>query len=167
MSDAPLAYLITFTTYGTHLHGDPRGSVHHSGAHFGEPGIESNASWQGWDAGRLKNRPQKLDGRQRDSARNSISRVAQVRGWDLLTVNVRTNHIHLVISGNSRPELMMTALKGWITRDLVAAGLLEPGVTLWTRHGSTRYLFNEVAVEAACRYVRDGQGADIPGSVMP
>lgn len=40
------------------------------------------------------------------------------------------------------------------------------GEKLWTRHGSTRYLWNEASVEAACRYVRDGQGADIPGSVL-
>lgn len=166
MSDGPLAYFLTFSTYGTHLHGDQRGSVHHGSTGFGEPGMEVSPQWQEWDESRLRNAPQKLDAPRREIALQAIARVATLRGWRLWTVNVRTNHIHLVLSAPGRPEPVLTSLKGWITKDLIEAGLLVKGEKLWTRHGSTRYLWNEASVEAACRYVRDGQGADIPGSVL-
>lgn len=97
--------------------------------------------------------------------RDTIERVCLHRNWTLATLNVRTNHVHLVVTADLRPEYVMRSLKSWATRDLVSAGLLEPGTTLWTRHGSTRYLWNAASFEAACAYVRDGQGIELPGSV--
>ena len=57
----------------------------------------------------------------------------------------------------------MLSFKAWATRRLHEAGLAEAKDTLWTRHGSTRHLWNEAAIEAAGRYVLDGQGVDLGG----
>jgi len=35
---------------------------------------------------------------------------------------------------------------------------------VWSRHGSTLYLWTEKAVSEKCQYVREEQGPDLPGS---
>jgi hypothetical protein len=42
----PLAYHITFGTYGTRLHGDERGTVDRSMNHPGDPVIGAEPDWQ-------------------------------------------------------------------------------------------------------------------------
>ena len=54
----------------------------------------------------------------------------------------------------------MGRFKIWSTRELVAAGLTAPACPVWTRHGSTRYLWNLAARERAVQYVNDWQ--DLP-----
>ena len=50
----------------------------------------------------------------------------------------------------------MGTLKGWCTRALWESGVVTDA-TVWSRRGSTRYLWTEKAVQAAVRYVRDAQ----------
>jgi hypothetical protein len=58
---------------------------------------------------------------------------------------------------------MMTAFKARATRHL-RKELVADDVKLWARHGSTRWLWTRDAVEAACRYVVEGQGGVLPGA---
>jgi hypothetical protein len=44
---------------------------------------------------------------------------------------------------------------------MVESGVPREGVKAWSRHGSTKYLWDERAVEDACTYVASGQGDDI------
>ncbi len=149
----PLAYLITFRSYGTWLDGDPRGWVKrahgHSRSHEPDEYIRRASERL------MRSTPVVLGGRQRSLVHRTIVEVSEARGWTMLAVNVRTNHVHVVVSGRTPPEEMMTAFKAWSTRTLRrehAAGAEE---RIWARHGSTRYLWQEDAVTAACRYVRD------------
>jgi REP element-mobilizing transposase RayT len=86
------------------------------------------------------------------------------RGWTLHAINVRTNHVHVVVAGRDAPERMMTAVKARATRSLREARLVADAVKPWARHGSTRWLWTPDAVEAACRYVVEGQGDVLPGA---
>lgn len=52
----------------------------------------------------------------------------------------------------------MNALKSWSTRRLREAQLLGPDTKPWSRHGSTRYLWNQDALEGACHYTEEDQG---------
>jgi hypothetical protein len=79
----------------------------------------------------------------------------------LHAVNVRTNHVHLVVSANLTPEQVLTSLKAWCTRRLREAGLVAEGFKPWSRHGSTRYLWRTDQIEAAVSYVLEGQGSDL------
>src|SRR4051812_32026013 len=122
MSDAPrsihhpLAYLLTFRSYGTWLHGDPRGWVEHS---RGDPLRRNPPEGIRRACERLlANAPVVFDARQRLLIHRTIAQVCEARGWRLLAVNVRTNHVHVVLSGCGAPEPMMTALKAWSTRVL-------------------------------------------------
>jgi REP element-mobilizing transposase RayT len=159
MSDAPrsirrpLAYLLTFRSYGTWLDGDPRGWVKHS---HGDPLLRNPHEGIRRASERLlANAPVVFDARQRLLIHRTIEQVCEARGWRWLAVNVRTNHVHVVLSGCGAPEQMMIALKAWSTRILRKEHAVGAESRLWARHGSTRYLWREEAVAAACRYVRD------------
>jgi REP element-mobilizing transposase RayT len=82
-------------------------------------------------------------------------------GWELHALHVRTNHLHVVISGSGAPVTMMSRLKSWATRRLREAKLIDDSQRVWARHGSTVPLRTAEAAEAACRYVVEHQGLPI------
>lgn len=97
----------------------------------------------------------------RVTVRDAIERTCVLRGWRCHALNVRTNHVHAVISAAEKPEAVMTSLKAWATKSLIGEGLAMRGERIWTRHGSTRYLWNEADIIAAGTYVLEGQGRDL------
>ena len=102
-----------------------------------------------------------LTNKQRVTVDQTIRDVCTYRGWTLHALNVRTNHVHLVRSAVAAPEQAMTTLKAWATRRLREASLVDVDAKLWSRHGSTRYLWTPADVETACRYVTAEQGNDL------
>jgi REP element-mobilizing transposase RayT len=87
----------------------------------------------------------------------TVGEVCDHRGWPLLAVNARTNHVHVVVSSSSTPEQVMVTLKAWCTRRLREAALVTEVARVWSRHGSTRYLWTEAHVQGAVTYVLEGQ----------
>jgi REP element-mobilizing transposase RayT len=78
--------------------------------------------------------------------------------WALLAAHVRTNHVHVVVDADGRPEGIMNDLKSYASRCLNQLGLDGPARKRWARHGSTRWLWEPKNVSAAIRYVVDQQG---------
>ena len=150
----PLAYLITFTCYGTWLHRDERGSVDCKHNQFGREFLEEDPHRKRDEFKRLKHLPVYLSQEQRDCLTQSIVYVCESRLWKLWEVNVRTNHVHVVLSSSEVPKTILRALKSRSTIDMKSGGLFAQA-KLWTRGGSTRYLWKEDALEAACRYVHE------------
>ena len=160
---AAIGYLITFRCYGTWLHGDERGSVDRRYFdRFGTPKIVPDAEKLKRRAGQLKTEPFALAAAERIIVEKAIREVCNVRGYALLALNVRTNHVHQVVAGSGKPERMMDSFKAYSTKALRAAGLLEPDRRPWSRHGSTRYLWTDDHVSAAVDYVVNGQGDTLP-----
>jgi len=97
----------------------------------------------------------------REAVEEAVRDECEHHGWPLLALNVLETHVHLVAVSDKKPEYVMTALKAVATGRLRAAGLLEPDVKVWARHGSTMYLWTERSVADACDYVlhRQGHGA--------
>ncbi len=96
-----------------------------------------------------------------DQAREVIDKairsVCDHRGWRLLAINVRPNHVHVVVNAADAPERVMTTFKAWATRRLIEAGFIERGTHVWSRHGSPKYLFKPELVDEKCRYVIEEQ----------
>ena len=156
----PLAYFITFRCYGTWLHGDARGSADRSGTHQpGQPLIPGTPSLQRRRQRALLHTPTTLGPPQRVVVDETIRGVCLHRRWELVALEVRAEHVHVVVSGPCQPEKIMTSFKAWSTRRLREAGLVLNGRRIWSRHGSTRYLWDERAVEAACLYTVEAQGS--------
>jgi REP element-mobilizing transposase RayT len=106
--------------------------------------------------------PFMLDGRQLSVVESVIQSVCSIRGYGLSAINVRTNHAHLVVSAAAPPNPIMGAFKANGTRELRNAYLVEPDQRIWSRGGSTRYLWKPQNVERAIEYTLHGQGDDLP-----
>jgi REP element-mobilizing transposase RayT len=158
MNGIPLAYFITFSCYGTWLHGDARGSVdrEHNGPHV--PALPPDAVREREAQGRLKDAPYELGQRHRVLVLQVIQEVCAHRGWSLLAAHIRPLHVHVVVSGQAAPERMMNDFKAYATRKLRESGVDVVDRPRWTRHGSTRYLWTEERVRAAVHYTLYEQG---------
>lgn len=161
-NDFPLAYLITIRCYGTWLHGDQRGSMNRRQNVFGTPRIESRPNLQDAETQELKHSAITLNAPQRGVVEKAIREVCRYREYHLRAINVRTNHVHSVVTACKKPEPIMEAFKAYATRALRNASLLSAAVRPWARHGSTVYLWKERHVEKAVEYVIDGQGDELP-----
>jgi len=162
-SEYPLAYLITFRTYGTWLHGDERNSVDLRGQNlYGMPRVRANKQLRDMMLEKMKYQPFTLDGKQRAAVEAAIREVCEYKEYSMHALNVRTNHAHSVVRAGSKPEPIANAFKAYSTRRLRAAGLIEAEQRVWSRGESTRYLWRESSVERAIDYVVNGQGRDLP-----
>ena len=160
--DVPLAYLITFRSYGTWLHGDERGSVDRFHNQYGTPHLRPNAARQQQNDHRLKHTPVILNAEQRESVAEAIRHTCDVRKWLLRALNVRTNHVHAVLSTDVRPEMAVNALKANATRQLRQKEQWQHSGSPWSNGGSRRYVWTEMGLERAIDYVVNGQDGAIP-----
>ena len=161
MERVDLTYLITFGCYGTHLHGDDRGSVDRR---HNQPGTRVMAPDDRLIAAEryLMDQPaDRLDAQRRDIELNAIRKTCEHRGWTLLAAHVRTEHVHAVIASREPPEKVMLDLKRYASRALNLASLDASERKRWARHGSTQSLRSPEAVSAAVRYVVEGQGEEM------
>ncbi|TWT40270.1 hypothetical protein RAS1_39780 [Phycisphaerae bacterium RAS1] len=160
MSD-PLAYLLTFRTYGTWLHGDDRGSIDDRNNLVDNPLWERNDAWRQWEKGRLRAPPVELGDPMRRVIEKALHDECSFRGWNLIELAVRTNHVHAVLGfAELPPEQMAGKLKSHATRELRRAGFFLTRPVWADGVGSRRYLWTDSDVEAAAAYVREGQ--DVP-----
>jgi len=149
----PAAYFITFATYGSHLHGDDRGSFR-APAVLQPPSPAIVAHRQSL----MTSAPMRLDAPMRDAVLRAIIETCRVRNWLLETEHVRTEHVHGVLRALERPEPVMNSLKAWSTRYLRDSKLVGSDVRVWARHGSTRWLWTEDDVAGAVDSVYGCQG---------
>ncbi len=155
-----LGYFLTFTTYGTWLHGDERGSVDRKAHELILPDARLHRLLQD----QLKYAPITLDAEMRRVVREAIEECCEFKGWTLIRLNVRTNHVHCIVRADDAIGRVLNALKARATRLVREAKLIPAQRPLWTEGGNKRELKSEQALEASFRYVADGQGPDLPES---
>ncbi len=121
-SGPAIAYLLTWTTYGTWLPGDSRGSV----GEQGKPGHPIDSP----DVQRVELARERmvcpafiLSNEQRAIVQAVVREHTAFRGWTLHAVNTRTNHVHVVLSANAKPEDAMGKLKSRVSRVLHETGV--------------------------------------------
>src|SRR5262245_9357662 len=112
MSD-PLAYYLTWTTYGTWLPGDERGWVK-EGEGFQLPDYKIKHEARR----KLEEPPLALNDSERKIVESTIRQHCIIRSWVLHAITCRTNHVHAVVSASVRPDVVMDQLKAWCTRRL-------------------------------------------------
>ena len=79
----PLAYFITFSCYGTWLHGDARGSQDLSHNEYGQPNIEPNPVRERWERDQMAHEPFSLDRARRQVVAATLVEVCRHRAWGL------------------------------------------------------------------------------------
>jgi len=153
-----LTYLITFACYGCHLHGDPEGSVDRKHNLPGSPLVEPSPQRVSAERHLMEQPPYRMDAQRRHAVLAAIVDRCSQQSWNLLAAHVRTNHIHLVVEGETRPERILTDVKSYASLQLNRLEADQPDRKRWARHGSTRWLWEPENVSAAIRYVVDEQG---------
>lgn len=155
---APVGYFITFTTYGTWLHGRDPGSVDLEHNAPGTAVLSPDAMREQRSRLKMRQDPYRLDAARRQLVLRTICEVAAYRNWTLWAVHVRSNHVHIVITAECKPEKVMTDLKAWASRRLREAFTENADRDRWTEHGSTRWLNSDEALQAAVQYTLHEQG---------
>lgn len=156
---APQAFLLTWTCYGTWLHGDARGSVDRDHSRIGSPILAPDPDREAHEGAIASFEPLKLSGPMRRVVRDAIIEHAAYEAARLFALNVRTNHVHVVLAAaESEPGRLVGRFKAWCTRRLRAEGLVAPNRRVWTGRSSTRYLWNDEGFAGAVHYVLREQG---------
>ncbi|MEX0784093.1 MAG: transposase [Dehalococcoidia bacterium] len=155
-----LAYFVTFTRYGTWLHGDARDSNFQR-----RPGevlhLDPNPARLRYAQQRLAHDPMTLDASRREVVDAAIREACEFKGWYLPALNVRTNHVHLVVAAEIHPDRVVPTVKARATFRLRERRLTAPGEPVWTEGASTHWLWTEDEVSSCCAYVLEGQGPDL------
>ena len=148
----PLAYLITFTCYGTRLHGSEFGSVDRGRSVPPNEGLEQFER-------RLMTQPAYcLDDKRATIAITAMRETAKFRNWLMLAAHVGSTHVHLVIKAGDDPERVMGDMKSYASRALNRAGCEDSNRKRWTRRGSAEYLWDAGDVARAIEYVMNQPG---------
>jgi len=162
-TDFPIAYLITFRSYGTWLHGDQRGSVDRFSNLYNSPYLPPDWNRRERELKRMKAESVTLNARQRELTERAIRETCVIRDWTLRAINVRSNHVHVVVSiGTAKPERALNDFKAYATRRLRQTGCWRLDRSPWSDKGSKRYLWTQRSVELAIDYVMNRQGEDLP-----
>src|ERR1700733_6911551 len=103
----PLAFFITFTTYGAWLHGRQQGSVDREHNVLGPPFLPDDREREASNRNAMRQEPYTLDEPRRRVVLRTIREVAHHRKWKLWAVHIRSNHVHVVITADCKPEKVM------------------------------------------------------------
>ena len=157
----PVAFLLTWTTYGTWLPGDERGWIKWGqGVKLPDPVLRDDA------AARMVEPTCTLDAEQRRLVDATVADHCRIRGWQLHAVSCRSNHVHVVVSAECNPVDIRDQFKAWCTRKLkerqqrgkqAGEGPEQIRQKWWTERGSQRYIADEDGLEAAILYVLEAQ----------
>jgi len=161
-AEFPLAYLLTFRTFGTWLHGDSRGSIARNGTVISGPKkIDPNVPLLEAMSEKSKQAAVQFEQAQRKIVTEAIREVCVYREYMLHAVNVRSNHTYAVISKAVKPEKIVNDLKAYSTRRLREEWRFGSNERVWSRGASTRYLWKPRHLAGAIDYVLYCQ-EDIP-----
>ncbi len=161
-TELPIAYLITFRSYGTWLAGDERGSIDKYHNSFGGPRAVTSKNREMEHNARLKGPPFLLNAARRQLVEHAIRDVCSFRAWTLIALNVRTNHVHIVVSGQTSSGKILGDLRAYSTRHIRERNAWNYEQSPWADKGSRRSLWTEEHVGAASDHVINGQGDQLP-----
>ena len=154
----PLAYFLTWTTYGSWLPGDERGWVDGLGAmHLAEPSRAAVARRS------MKEPAVRLAVPQRVVVERAVTAHCGTRGWHLHAVQCRSQHVHVVVTAvKASPDEVLRQLKTWCTRALRRMEGERSADSArrrwWTEGGSRRQVFREGDLASVIAYVTECQG---------
>ena len=158
-------WLLTWTTYGTWLPGDGRGSIttirdEPSGEwyrpnEYGTPVVPPSSGLEFLARGRMTGPPVRLNQEMAEMAAHQFQETARYRGWSIMALAIMANHVHVVLGtpGDPDPAQMLRDLKSYGARTLNKLYSRPQSGTWWTAGGSRRILKEDHSIMAAIEYV--------------
>ena len=156
MADQPLAYHLTFGTYGTRLHGDDRGTVHRSMNQPGDPIIGRNEDWEQVERRMLKFPPVILTSQQRVEIERVIPVVCARGGWMFCNCAAQSDHVHTLLRGSADGKAIRRWLKTWVSQAITERWPLVPGAVWWAECGSVKWVWTDDYLANVYEYI-EGQ----------
>ena len=151
MSDTK-CYFITWTTYGTWLPGDARDwRSRRGGYQIAKPQLEE------WCRMQMRGEAVLLAPHDRKAVENACHDHCDHRGWTLLAVAARTNHVHVIVISNAAPKITRDQLKANCTSALRSQAQPLVVSRTWTRLGAVEILDTDEDIEACFVYVTESQ----------
>jgi REP element-mobilizing transposase RayT len=154
-----IAYMLTWTTYGTWLQGDRRrwvkdGEVHQANAHL------ENINRQN-----MKAKSVTLSKEQRTCAVNTIINESAKLKQEIFTLAVSKSHIHLLLQNINLPiGKIVSHYKHAIRLKLQKQGFKG---NLWTRGFDKRYCMDNNEISARIKYINTHENNDAEILVSP
>ncbi len=157
-----IAYHAIFTTYGTWLPNDPRGSFSKAiykaelaalgdiryGRQSPQPNRPSVRRFHTAALERLARPPYHVNDATRPVVADSFARVVERLHLEVSACTIMNDHVHVVVLRRKhRIEYLVNQLKGGAT------AALELDKTPWTRNGWKVFIDDEEALQAAVEYV--------------
>jgi REP element-mobilizing transposase RayT len=155
----PIAYHITFGTYGTRLHGDPRGTVDRSHNQPGEPIVGADLTRWEREHAKLRFEPVLMTPEQMRFAEDQLPAICTRGGWTLHTAAAGPDHVHTLLTAAADGEAVRKWLKRWLGEAMSASWRLAPGATWWAECGSVKWVWDERYFARVFDYVRDQRAA--------
>jgi REP element-mobilizing transposase RayT len=151
-SDYPLAYFLTWTTYGTWLPGDDRGWTER------RRGLQLPDFYRMVRAAlRMTDDALVLCKIQRNAVEATVVQHCQIRGWTLHAVSCRTNHVHVVFSGAVEGATAREQIKAYATRKLKQLSHQPSREKWWTERGHCDLIYDMEGLSSAVSYTLDAQ----------
>lgn len=154
----PIAFFITWPTYGTWLPGDERGWVEYQhGWQLPNPDLER------YCRACMTEKQCLLSIHERAVVLEQVLETCTFRKWVHFASDCRSNHAHIVIgAANTPPKKIRADIKAWFTRRLRERSQPERE-NWWAERGSIRYIWTEDSLAKVVEYVlvaQDRKGPD-------
>lgn len=129
------AWHITFGTYATRLHEDPRPTVDRRHNHVGTPFPPPDPARQQ----KPSELPLRLTREQREHIEKTIPHLCDKGGWVLTTCAAQPDHIHILLSAphQTHGKLIRKWLKRWLSGSLTQT-FGPPPMRWWSAGGSPK-----------------------------
>jgi REP element-mobilizing transposase RayT len=151
-------YFLSWTCYGTWLHGDSRGSVDKDHNKVGDPFLAPDRDHQAEMRSNMSQPAYEMDAPRRKIVLESIRQLCIKRNWSLHAIHVRNNHVHAVVTADRPPERVMHDFKSFASKGLNDAGFESKDRIRWTRGGSTKWINDDSYYFNASNYTLNKQG---------
>ena len=153
----PLAYHLTFGTYGTRLHGDKRGTVSREQNRFGEPIIGQDVVWQRLEQSQLKFPPVVFSNEQQRHIEHVMAGVCERGGWEYHIAAGQPDHVHVMLTSPNDGKAIRKWLKTWLGQEMSTRWPLAPRQTWWAEGRSIRSVWNDDYFKNLFEYIRAQQ----------
>jgi exodeoxyribonuclease V alpha subunit len=153
--EPPLAYHISFGTYGVRIHGDIRFTVDRRHNTYGEPFIERDDPRSNAETEQTKFPPIFLTREQRLFVEEALPSICDRGGWKHVTSAAGPDHVHVVLSTERECEKVRNWLKRWLGEALTKEWRSPASGTWWAEGGSIKWVWGEEYLGEVIEYVRN------------
>jgi REP element-mobilizing transposase RayT len=165
--ERPLAYHITFGTYGSRLHGDERLTVDREHNEYGAPFLIHDEERRTGEAASLRRPPVELTMEQRLLTEATIPGVCDRGGWTYHIAACRPDHVHVLLAAEQEGKAVRKWLKRWLGEAISSRWRSHNRQDWWAEGGSVKWIWQPEYLEAAYEYIERQRASESTERGLP